>query len=277
MLKEIKKEKDVITNQDLFNEIIKKVKKSDKWPSSIIDYELKDRYETGLYNYEFNPVFTLQPGSNEGYYLSLYIRGYYSLTDKFDFVSLGTIKTLFTDKESIRQMAALYGECLIAYEEIMSDELDKFTRKGYDLFLVDKKEKMHPYLSELSSKEKAVERFKLYHEKKSEQYLKGVVRDNLTRKEFVIEGLHSVDYSEVFKTWIIAYCPDTNSFFVTNKRFFFWSYNSEFESEDEAINFFKNHLDEFIEVRNNILKNTGGWNINSDIYLENTEESFSVK
>ena len=45
-------------------EIIKKVKKSDKWPSSIIDYELEERYETGLYNYEFNPVFTLQPGSN---------------------------------------------------------------------------------------------------------------------------------------------------------------------------------------------------------------------
>ena len=58
MLKEIKKESDVITNQDLFNEIIKKVKKSDKWPSNIIDYELEDRYETGLYNYEFtlNPV-----------------------------------------------------------------------------------------------------------------------------------------------------------------------------------------------------------------------------
>ena len=47
MLKEIKKEKDVISNQDLFNEIIKKVKKSDKWPSSIVDYEQEDRYETG--------------------------------------------------------------------------------------------------------------------------------------------------------------------------------------------------------------------------------------
>lgn len=35
MLKDIKKEKDVITNQDLFNEIIKKVKKSDKWPSKL--------------------------------------------------------------------------------------------------------------------------------------------------------------------------------------------------------------------------------------------------
>lgn len=182
MLKEIKKESDVITNQDLFHEIIEKVKESEKWPSSIIDYELEDRYETGLYDYEFRPVFTLQPGSNEGYYLNLYIRGYYSLTDKFDLVSLGTIKTLFTDKESIRQMAVLYGECLLAYEEIMSTELDKFTRKGYDLFLVDKEEKMHPYLSGLSSKEKAMERFKLC----SVRYRKGVVRDNLTRKEFVL-------------------------------------------------------------------------------------------
>ena len=35
MLKEIKKEKDVITNQDLFNEIIKKIKESGKWPFSM--------------------------------------------------------------------------------------------------------------------------------------------------------------------------------------------------------------------------------------------------
>ena len=107
MLKEIKKESDVITNQDLFHEIIEKVKESEKWPSNLVDYEQADNYEAGLYDYEFRPIFTLQSGSNEGYYLNLYIRGYYSLTDKFDLVSLGTIKTLFTDKESIRQMACL--------------------------------------------------------------------------------------------------------------------------------------------------------------------------
>lgn len=182
MLKEIKKESDVITNQDLFHEIIEKVKESEKWPSNLVDYEQADNYEAGLYDYEFRPIFTLQPGSNEGYYLNLYIRGYYSLTDKFDLVSLETIKTLFTDKESIRQMAALYGECLIAYEEIMNNELDKFTRKGYDLFLVDEEGEIRHCLSGLSSKEKATERFKLC----SVRYRKGVVRDNLTRKEFVL-------------------------------------------------------------------------------------------
>lgn len=40
MLKEIKKESDVITNQDLFCEIIKKVKDKGKWPFDVIDYEV---------------------------------------------------------------------------------------------------------------------------------------------------------------------------------------------------------------------------------------------
>lgn len=37
MLKEIKKKSDVITNQDLFHEIIEKVKESEKWPSNLVD------------------------------------------------------------------------------------------------------------------------------------------------------------------------------------------------------------------------------------------------
>ena len=181
MLKEIKKESDVITNQDLFHEIIEKVKESEKWPSNLVDYEQADNYEAGLMIMSF-VLYSLCSQAAMKYYLNLYIRGYYSLTDKFDLVSLGTIKTLFTDKESIRQMAALYGECLIAYEEIMNNELDKFTRKGYDLFLVDEEGEIRHCLSGLSSKEKATERFKLC----SVRYRKGVVRDNLTRKEFVL-------------------------------------------------------------------------------------------
>ena len=61
MLKEIKKESDVITNQDLFHEIIEKVKESEKWPSNHVDYEQADNYEAGLYDYEFRPIFTLLP------------------------------------------------------------------------------------------------------------------------------------------------------------------------------------------------------------------------
>lgn len=34
-------------------------------------------------------------------------------------------------------MSALYGECLLAYEKIVNDNLDAFTRKGFDLHFID--------------------------------------------------------------------------------------------------------------------------------------------
>jgi hypothetical protein len=36
------------------------------------------------------------------------------------------------------------------------------------------------------------------------------------------------NFSDKYATWIIAYCLDTDSFFATNKRHFFWEYNDEF-------------------------------------------------
>jgi len=45
MLKEIKSEKDAITNVDLFNEIVAKVKESGNWPDSLIEYASPCNYE----------------------------------------------------------------------------------------------------------------------------------------------------------------------------------------------------------------------------------------
>lgn len=84
------------------------------------------------------------------------------------------------------------------------------------------------------------------------------------------------NFSKSYFTWIIAYCLDTNSFFVTNQRHFFWEYDNEFSCENDAINYFKTHLDEFGKIRNWILNSTGGWNKNSNLYLENTRESFKI-
>lgn len=82
------------------------------------------------------------------------------------------------------------------------------------------------------------------------------------------------EFSKAYPTWIIAYCLDTNSFFVTNQRHFFWEYDGEFKCEDDAIKYFRSHLEELGKKRNEILNSTGGWNTNSDLYLENTKESF---
>lgn len=51
------------------------------------------------------------------------------------------------------------------------------------------------------------------------------------------------DFNTEFDTYIIAFCPDTDSWFVTNKRFFYYEYNKEFETEEDGIDFFKKSKD----------------------------------
>lgn len=84
------------------------------------------------------------------------------------------------------------------------------------------------------------------------------------------------EFSKTYPTWIIAYCLDSNSFFATNERYFFWEHEREFECENDAVNYFREHLEEFYEIRNEILSSTGGWSKNSDLFLENTRESFKI-
>lgn len=84
------------------------------------------------------------------------------------------------------------------------------------------------------------------------------------------------DFSKTYSTWIIAYCLDSNSFFATNQRYFFWEHEREFECKNDAVNYFREHLKEFYEIRNEILSSTGGWNVNSELYLENTKERFLI-
>lgn len=83
-------------------------------------------------------------------------------------------------------------------------------------------------------------------------------------------------FSDTYATWIIAYCLDTDSFFVTNQRCFYWEHNSEFQNEDDAINYFREHLDEFRNVRTDIISHSGGWSVNGPLFLENTKESFEM-
>ncbi len=187
MLKEIKSEKDAITNVDLFNEIVAKVKESGNWPDSLIEYASPCNYEmTNIYNYMFDPCFILKPGESEGYYLDLGIYGNYSLTESINTLSLGTIKTLDESKEGVRKMAVLYGECLIAYEAILRDRknLDAITRKGFYLHFMDSEGKISNWgYSGIKDRESALQRFHEYHEMDPDKYARAIIRDNMTRKE----------------------------------------------------------------------------------------------
>lgn len=187
MLKEIKRETDIITNVDLFNEIVLKVKESGNWPETLIEYVSANDYDkVGLCNYEFDPHFVLKPGGSEGYYLDLGIYGNYTLTDSVNILNLGTIKTLEETEDGIRQMAVLYGECLIAYEAILHDRknLDAITRKGFDLHFMDSEGKISNWgYSGIKDRESALQRFHEYHEMDPDKYARAIIRDNMTRKE----------------------------------------------------------------------------------------------
>lgn len=78
------------------------------------------------------------------------------------------------------------------------------------------------------------------------------------------------DFTTEFPTWIIAYCPDTDSWFCTNQRFFYYEYPDEFQCENDAITYFKNHIDEFIKLNNEMYPK----NSNS-VFLENTRKEYT--
>ena len=77
------------------------------------------------------------------------------------------------------------------------------------------------------------------------------------------------NFTTEFPTWIIAYCPDTYSWFCTNQRFFYYEYPDEFQCENDATNYFENHIDEFIKLSCEI------WRRKVDrVFLENTRKEY---
>lgn len=80
-------------------------------------------------------------------------------------------------------------------------------------------------------------------------------------------------YSTQKGTYIIAFCPDTDSFFVTNERHFYYEHEKDFESERQAIEYFKTNGNEFISIRNKLMQEMGQRNQNH-VYLENIQMFF---
>lgn len=82
-------------------------------------------------------------------------------------------------------------------------------------------------------------------------------------------GAVEVDFNTEFPTWIIGYCPDTNSWFCTNKRFFYYEYPTDFPDEDSAIEYFKAHVSEFIDLNLEMHPSR-----TLEVFLENTMEKY---
>ncbi len=168
--------------EDLFKDIIAEVKGSGKWPEDLIDYACPNSWRPAqIWNYEFDPAFVLKAGGSEGYYLDLAIQGSYGpKRGEIAAKALGTIKTLGESEDTVRRMAVLYGECLIAYEKIMREKLDDMTRIGFDIDCYIG-ETWAGGFSEFSKRKEAEVRAKELLAKKSD-LTHVTIRDNLSRK-----------------------------------------------------------------------------------------------
>ena len=84
------------------------------------------------------------------------------------------------------------------------------------------------------------------------------------------------DFCSEFDTWILAFCPDSDSWFATNRRFFFYEYPMEFPNEQAAIDYFKHNPNEFLDLENNIGVYRPCFN-KCGIWLDNTKELIKVE
>lgn len=54
-------------------------------------------------------------------------------------------------------------------------------------------------------------------------------------------------------TYVIAFCPDIDTFFVTNQRAFFWETEQDFETKEDAIEYIKLNIEYFKNIHNQII------------------------
>lgn len=86
-----------------------------------------------------------------------------------------------------------------------------------------------------------------------------------------VEVPKEYNYNTEFPTWIIAYCPDSDSWFVTNNRFFYYEYDREFKTEKDGIEYFRNNVPDFFELTRKLsFRRSNG----TRVFLENTKEEY---
>ena len=66
------------------------------------------------------------------------------------------------------------------------------------------------------------------------------------------------DFSTKYQTYIIAFCPATGRFYISNERHFWWEFEKEFSSSKEAMEYIKSNIDYFINKRNEFAEVCGG-------------------
>lgn len=109
--------------------------------------------------------------------------------------------------------------------------------------------------------------FDYNYDNKSELFIEGEsIKDNIYQDGFKLslsdfkeqiflteeesKVITDTSYIRKYPTYIISYEPQTDIFFITNERCFYYEYDKEFKNKREAFNYFRNNYLEFIKIKN---------------------------
>lgn len=128
------KRKEFLTTHDLFETIVKVVKDKGGWETvaerSFCSYEEPKFITKDDFSFKFDVSF----GNNEGCYITLYLVGSFneSVGEKAE-TPIGYIKSLHSDKHSLRKMGELGAELMYVGTEYVHDNCDRFIGSGYKI------------------------------------------------------------------------------------------------------------------------------------------------
>ena len=123
------------TTEDLFTEILLKLKKENLYPE-MMDYSSADKSGTQILNAEWNPIGIVRFGSNEGIYLDIYGELYTADpagNEKPITLNIGTFKTLSDDRDAFYRMSRLSADFVIETRAFMRNHPEDFNWSGFDL------------------------------------------------------------------------------------------------------------------------------------------------
>ena len=93
-------------------------------------------------------------------------------------------------------------------------------------------------------------------------------------KHAIYESLPNIDgvtFYTKFPTYILAFCPDSDSWFATNQRFFYYEFPMDFPNEEAAIDYFRRNPDVFLKIEKNMEVYRSSF-FDGGVWLDNTRE-----
>ena len=121
------------TAEEFFH-IIMDIVRKENLDCDILDYAISssENNQALIDSTDFSIRAAMVPGSSEGVYGEISIQGYTSNGIRYD-IYLGTLKTLCTDRDTMRKLGSILADFVRLGTDFVNDNIDDFTFSGYKI------------------------------------------------------------------------------------------------------------------------------------------------